>query len=343
MADSKTLSDNTKEEKTLLQKLIPGILLGFVVFLILILLSDFRKVGAQMMRFDWRLYPLVLLLTLLNYGIRFLKWQFYLGQMGIKDFPWKESLRLFVAGFPLAVTPGKTGEALKGVWLKHKTGLPVGKGISVVVAERISDGLAVLFLSVFGVVVFPKYWPVFGFVLAILLSVIIVSQIRPLALKLLGFGEHIPFIKKIMGGIREFYEGSFILFRPGTALLAVVMGMVSWLGEGIGFYLILIGLGETPGFQLMALAVFVLSFSTVIGAASAMPGGLGAAETSITGLLILIIGDKVAVASTATLLIRLATLWFGVGLGLFTWSISPALLGIKKDTDFQVDTQKNEE
>jgi hypothetical protein len=57
---------------------------------------------------------------------------------------------LFVAGFPLAVTPGKVGEALKGVWINQVSGIPVGKGISVVVAERISDGLAVLILSTFG-------------------------------------------------------------------------------------------------------------------------------------------------------------------------------------------------
>jgi glycosyltransferase 2 family protein len=319
------LQQKDTTSRDILRKLIPGLIFGFVVLLVLVLLSDFRQVGAQMATFDWRLYPLVLAFTLFNYALRFIKWHFYLGQIGVNKLPWQESLRLFVAGFPLAVTPGKVGEALKGVWLKQKTGMPVGRGISVVVAERISDGLAVLLLSTFGVAVFPQYWPGFLAVLLALIAVVVISQVRPLALWLLVQGEKITLIKRMIPGLRDFYEGSFALFRPGATLLAVALGTISWLGEGIGFYLILLGLGLEPGLRLMALAVFVLSFSAVVGAASALPGGLGAAEASIAGLLLLVIGDRAAAASTATLLIRLATLWFGVCIGLATWLVSPGL------------------
>jgi uncharacterized membrane protein YbhN (UPF0104 family) len=109
--------------------------------------------------------------------------------------------------------------------------------------------------------------------------------------------------KAILVIISDFYEGSFTLFRPKATLIAVGLGTISWLGEGIGFYVILIGLGMTPGVHLMALAVFVLSFSTVVGAASTLPGGLGAAEASIAGLLALTGGIQPAMASSATLLI----------------------------------------
>lgn len=310
---------------SILRRLIPGLVLGFVVMLVLGLLGDLRQVGAVILQFDWRVFPLALLFTLFNYGLRFLKWQYYLGQMGVKGLSWAESLRLFVAGFPLAVTPGKVGEALKGVWLKQRTGLPVARGISVVVAERISDGMAVLALSTLGVVAYPQYWPGFALVLAVLLAVMVGSQIRPLALWALGIGERLPLVKKIAGGLGEFYEGSFMLFRPVSALLGVGIGMVSWLGEGIGFYLILTALGLPVGLRTAAMAVFVLSFSTVVGAASALPGGLGAAEVSIAGMLTLAVGASGAVAAAATLLIRLATLWFGVALGLGVWAFSPQL------------------
>jgi uncharacterized protein (TIRG00374 family) len=105
---------------------------------------------------------------------------------------------------------------------------------------------------------------------------------------------------------------------------------VSWLGEGIGFYLILRGLGLPASLQLAATAIFILAFATVIGAVSALPGGLGAAEASIAGMLTLLVGIDPAQATTATVLIRLATLWFGVLLGLFTWLISPDLLGLRE-------------
>lgn len=315
-----------------LRRLLPGILLGFLVFLVLILVSDLRQVSAHMLTFRWSLYPLVLLFTLFNYALRFVKWHFYLAQIGVNldALTLKESARLFFAGFPLAVTPGKAGEALKGVWINQKTGIPTARGISVVLAERISDGLAVLLLSTLGVIAYPRYWAGFAFILAALLIVILISQIRPFALALLGIGEKLPILNRFSHSLREFYEGSFALFRPQTMLTAVSLGTVAWLGEGIGLYVILLGLGVAASWQTFSLAVFILAFSTVIGAASALPGGLGAAEASISGMLIVLVGLTTDVAAAATLLIRFATLWFAVALGLTVWIFSRDLLQLQE-------------
>ncbi len=314
--------------KNITRRLVYGLLFGFLVMLALTLAGDIRQVGGQVRGFRWVFYPAVLLLTLFNYLLRGLKFHYYLRQIGAKNISIKESFHLFVAGFPLAVTPGKVGEALKGVWIHQQTGQPTARGISVVVAERISDGLAVLLLSTLGVIAYPKYWPAFAAILIVLMGIIIVSQIRPLALALLDLAAKLPLVRRIAGGLREFYEGSFALFNPLTTLVAVGLGTLSWLGEGIGFYLILIGLGVTPGWGTLSIAVFVLAFSTIVGAASALPGGLGAAEASIAGMLALLLGIHADVAAAATLLIRFATLWFGVGLGLVIWAFSRKLLGL---------------
>lgn len=316
--------------RSIRKNLLPGILLGVLVLIGLALLGDLRQVQKSFLSFEWRFYPLALLFTLCNYTLRFFKWHFYLGQIGVRKFPRAESLRLFVAGFPLAVTPGKVGEVLKALWLNQKTRVPVGRAISVVVAERISDGMAVLMLSLAGIIAYPCYWPVFAVVLAGLLAVIVISQIRPAALAILSWMERLPVASHFVHGLREFYEGSFTLFRPWPTLIAVGLGTISWLGEGIGFYLILLGLGLPSGLQLAATAVFILAFATVIGAVSALPGGLGASEASIAGMLTLLVGLEPGLATTATVLIRLATLWFGVLLGVLTWIFSPDLLGLRE-------------
>lgn len=316
-----------KQSKTILQRMIPGLLLGFLVFIGLMLLADVRTVAKSLSNFRWVFFLAAIGFTLLNYFLRFLKWQFYLRQIGIRSLPWKESLRLFVGGFPLAVTPGKVGEVLKGIWLRQLCGIPVGRGVSVVAAERISDGVAVLLLSTLGVIAYPRYWPAFLAVLLLMAFFIALTQLPVLAERLFSLLEHIRFLKRIIPEVREFYEGSAGLFRPLPLIVAVGLGMVSWLGEGIGFYLILVGLGLEPGMSLASTAVFVLAFSTVIGAVSTLPGGLGAAEASIAGMLTLIMGFAPATASSATILIRLATLWFGVLLGLIVWSFSRHLLG----------------
>jgi uncharacterized protein (TIRG00374 family) len=324
-------SQSTSAPSSLTRRLIWGLLFGFLVVLGLTLLSDLKAVSQQIFEFQWALYPVVLALTLFNYLLRGFKFHYYLRQIGANSISIKESFRIFVAGFPLAVTPGKVGEALKGVWIHHKDPeVTIARGVSVVVAERISDGLAVLLLSTLGVIAYPQYWPAFVAVLVILLGIIIVSQIRPLALALLDLAAKIPLVKRFAPSLREFYEGSFALFNPGVTLIATGLGLVSWLGEGVGFYLILLGLGVPPSWEVFAIAVFVLSFSTVVGAVSALPGGLGAAEASISGMLILLLGLDAGTAAAATLLIRFATLWFGVGLGLIVWAFSRDLLGLKE-------------
>ena len=85
-------------------------------------------------------------------------------------------------------------------------------------------------------------------------------------------------------------------------------------------FFILKGLGVPSGWETLSIAVFVLAFSTVIGAVSALPGGLGAAEASIAGMLTLLVGITKDTAAAATLLIRFATLWFAVALGLAVWA-----------------------
>ncbi|NIS80838.1 MAG: flippase-like domain-containing protein [Anaerolineales bacterium] len=316
--------------KSIRRRLAAGLVFGFLVLLGLALVGDLRQVGASFVAFNWLLAPFILACTLVNYGLRFLKWHYYLWQIGIRDFSWRESARLFVAGFPLAVTPGKVGEALKGVWLNNKTQIPVARGVTVVLAERISDGLAVLILSTLGVIAYPRYWPVFAIVLGALLAAVLLSQIRPFAMGMLRLAERLPFIRRIAQHLREFYEGAYALFRPRATLTAVALGTFAWLGEGIGMYLVLIGLGVPSGWETLSIAVFVLSFSTVIGAVSALPGGLGAVEVSMTGMLTLLLGLPTSTAATSTLLIRFATLWFGVTLGLAVWTRSQDLLYLQE-------------
>jgi len=313
----------------LVRRLVAGLVFGFIVLLGLMLVGDIRQVSRQVIAFRWGLFPLVLALTLCNYTLRFFKWHFYLGQVGVRHFPLARSARLFVGGFPLAVTPGKVGEVLKAIWLKRECAVPTPMGVAVVAAERISDGLAVLALSTLGVIAYPQYWPAFASVLVLLVGIIVISQVRPLALSLLDLGERLPLVRRFVPLLRDFYEGSFMLFRPKATLLAVGLGTISWLGEGIGFYLILVGLGVPTGWQALSNAVFILAFSTVVGAVSTLPGGLGAAEASIAGMLVLLVGLHNDIAAAATLLIRFATLWFGVTLGLLVWARFPELLGLK--------------
>jgi uncharacterized protein (TIRG00374 family) len=208
--------------RTLFRRLIAGFLFGFLVYLVLVILVDIRQVGSHFKNFNWTFAPLILLGTLVNYILRFFKWHYYLQIVGIKGISLRESARIFIAGFPLAVTPGKVGEALKGLWLNQETGAPISHGVSVVLAERISDGFAVLLLSMLGVITYPQYWPAFAAIFAVLATFVAFTQYRSLGLQIIRLTQRLPLIGLIGGQIQEFYEGSHLLFRPRVSIIAVI-------------------------------------------------------------------------------------------------------------------------
>jgi hypothetical protein len=69
--------------------------------------------------------------------------------------------------------------------------------------------------------------------------------------------------------------------------------------------------------------------ATVAGAVLLTPGGLGVAEGGLTGLLQVIVDMPKSLAAVATLIIRFATLWFGVLVGMGTLAIMTRRLALE--------------
>jgi hypothetical protein len=68
-----TISEHQVVSKPVTRRILPGLLFGFLVFIILILVGDLRLVGDKVLEFNWGLMHLVLGLTLWNYLLRFIK------------------------------------------------------------------------------------------------------------------------------------------------------------------------------------------------------------------------------------------------------------------------------
>ena len=297
-------------------KLVIGFVFGLTVVVGVLLYADLTQVVASLERFTWAYLPLILGLTLANYVLRFTKWHFYLRIVGLTNISIADSLLVFVGGFTMVLTPGKLGELLKSVALKEMTDAPISRTAPVVMAERLTDGLAMLLLATAGVAANPRYLPLFFIVLGALVGGVVVIQFRPLATRLLTLAARLPLLSRFAQSLHAFYDSSFELLRLENLALGVGLGATSWALEGLAFYLVLTGLGLDPSTTLLGHAVFILSFATIVGALSALPGGLGAAEASIGAMLGLVVGLDRSLAGTATLLIRFCTLWFAVSLGL---------------------------
>jgi uncharacterized protein (TIRG00374 family) len=248
-------------------------------------------------------------------GVRF---HYYLGQIGVRNIPFWTSFRVFIGGFSLTLTPGKFGELVRVLWLKNLVKADPARVAPSTIVDRIIDGLAMAILAAIGVLAYSQYWRMVAPILAVMIAGIIIIQIRPLALWLLNIGEKLPLVARFVHHLHLLYENTYELLRFKNLLIGLGIGLVSWSAEGVAFYLTLIGLGVVGSSNLVLLSIFTLAVGSILGGVSSSPGGLGAAEVSIAGILQTLVHLSETMAATATILIRFFTLWFAVILGILT-------------------------
>lgn len=304
--------------KTLQGKLLAALLLGLAVVIAMGLFSDLRAVGRDLGAFRWSLLPVILVLTLLNYLLRWLKWEYYLRRLELgRGVNRLDSGLIFCAGLVMSVTPGKLGEVFKSVLLKQINGVAVTRSAPIVLAERLTDGLAMLLLMALGLTLYPPARVAFALLVVAAVAGIAIIQSRQLSLALLDRVAGLPFGAKLAPRLRAVYESTLLLLEWRALLLATLISVVSWGCECIALYYVLIGLGVAGTPLLLLQATFIFAASTLFGLVSFLPGGLGASEASSAGLLVALVGLGASAATTATLIIRFCTLWFGVLLGIF--------------------------
>src|ERR1700694_6258968 len=226
----------SKEQLSLLtrNKLRTGIIfslaLALVVMTAIALYGDLPHLMTAIAHFRWGFLPLILGLTLYNYFWRFLKWQYYLKRLAI-TINWKKSLLIFISGLSMAITPGKVGELLKSYLLKRSTGAPISRTAPIIMSERLTDGIALIALASTGLVLYRYGWELLLALLVCVLAGVLVIQNRRLSLRLLSFGERVTVVSAIAHLIRTFYESSYTLLQWRPLLLAISLGIISWVGE----------------------------------------------------------------------------------------------------------------
>jgi uncharacterized protein (TIRG00374 family) len=148
--------------------------------------------------------------------------------------------------------------------------------------------------------------------LAILVAAMQSRRIAECALDLLA---RAPGIGRFANLARNLYASAYLMLRWRPLLIAVALSVIAWFGECVALFLILRGFGLPETLDVLLAATFIYASASLFGAATFMPGGLGTTEGSMTSLLQLLVSASAPIAAAATLLVRVCTLWFAVGLG----------------------------
>lgn len=302
----------------LLRRTLIGVAIGIALYVAAILYFDVRQLGPALRGFGWWSIGAALALSATNYLLRFAKWELCLKWLGVREpgegnapnlSVWR-SLIIYVAGLSMSVTPGKVGEVLRSSLLKASEGVAFARTAPVVVADRVSDVVALALLSLVGILAYPQYAPhVIAAMVLVVLGVVVLGSPRLFG-GLLRAGERLPLVGGLAAKAGGLVGSSAEVLKLGRLSVLTLISVVGWGLECIGYWLIL---NAFPGVEAsLRLCTFLWSATTIVGAISFLPGGLGATEGSLGVLVARLargVGQPVALAST--LLIRLCTLWFG--------------------------------
>lgn len=294
------------------RKILITISITVALYLVWFFWAGWESILQALAKFNWIILPICFLLSFVNYVIRFTKWQYYLDLLGI---PLKKnvSFQVFLAGMTMSATPGKLGEVFKAYLVKEINGTPLSQTAPIVLAERITDFISFLILSLLGITLLPDGLTVFLVCLAVVILILALIGWKRGAEWILGQLSHVPVLNNHSGKFITAYENTYALIRPWPLIWATGISVVSWFMESLAFYLIIRGFGyNLPITQV----TFIYAFATILGAVLMTPGGIGPTEGTMGGLLMLLGKVPDEVAASATVLIRLCTLLFGITLGL---------------------------
>lgn len=309
------------------RRILLGVVFGMLVYALLVLWGDVAGMRRALSDIPWYLLPIACGLSFANYVIRFARWERYRTLLGI-SLTRKTSFLIYLSGLALTVSPGKMGETFKSWLIKRVDGTPVHKSAPIVVAERFTDLLGFLILvAVGGIASEPEYVWVFWATLGLCLVLLVLAGSRTVARLAVRVMQSLPVAKRLASRVEGAFESTRVLLAPRELLGPTLVSTIGWGCECTAFWLIARELSPTGLPYLFA--VFTFALSAVAGAVLIIfPGGLGVTEASMGALLereYVAAGLTAEVARanafSATILIRLCTLWFAVGVGLVATSL----------------------
>jgi len=286
-------------------------LAGVILYGAATLAADYRAITASLRHFPLPTLLLVLALVFVGWLLRGWRFYYYLKEV-TAGVPLLYSIKAFLAGFALTGTPGKVGEAVKGVFLKEDYGIPVTRVVGIVMVERLMDLWGVLLLGSFSLLLFSGWRTLFLLCAAAVLAGGVFICMERLYRPVLEWLGRFSFLSWFSGKILTILLTGRDLMTPRIFLVGLVVSAIAWGLESYSMYLILESF-HLPSTLLEA--NFVYCFSTIVGALSMLPGGIGGTEAGMMGLLAFM-GISYTNGLPAVILIRFCTLWMAVIVGI---------------------------
>ena len=183
--------------------------------------------------------------------------------------------------------PARAGDIFRGVYFGHKFNLSKMNVLGTVAAERILDGLTVIFILLVGILMYNKSELAVKLVIVasllffgsffIVLWIYTNNKIDEICLFVkenIGFlpekirEKAIFFIDKINPFLNSFIKGFETFATPQRMLLAIIFSLLSWSGDCLFIYFLVFAFGIKASFVMTFFVVSFIALSTIIPSSS---------------------------------------------------------------------------
>ena len=286
---------------------------GAALYLFAVVASGAAPSADAIRRLGWALAVGGTAFASLAYLLRFARWHWLMRQLRV-DLPPLFNLRVYLAGLALTSSPGKVGETLRSALL-YGRGVPVAASLGAFLADRAGDVVGIAALGAVAGIVAGQRSTVLE-LLAVGLAVgtaLAAWAIRHRMLSRLAYaGRRWPRTPRrwLVWAMRPASAWAMLWGRWQFLAYALVAVLAYGL-QALVFAAYVSALGADVS---AAVCVMIFVNAMLLGAASMVPGGLGATEAAIVYQLAEA-GMPVADAVAAAIALRLSTLWFAILLG----------------------------
>ena len=281
------------------------------IYAIFLFISDFSIISEKISNFKINYLPLILFFVSASWTPLFIKWHFLLKNCEI-HVPLKKSILVFLSGPAFEITPGQIGALVKSQILKTSSNIPRTKTVPIIVVEKVYDLIGAVLASIIGIVILGMEPHLIVIAILVLVTIFFFVYYRPASEIFFKQITKRKFFSKYVENISDFYEIVHKSTNVKAATICILLALTYWFMVSAAAYYTLIAFDINILDYLKVLAIYATS--TLLGAISFIPAGIGITEGSITGLFTLN-GIDVSTALILSVMIRVLTLWYTVGVG----------------------------
>jgi len=296
------------------------VLAATIIFYIgIILYSDFTNVWNEENKLTLEYLPLIILLMIAHTVISSLKFHRLLNQLKIQ-ISFKESLKIFLAGLSLALTPGGIGTAIKSRILKKQYGKSISSTIPIIFIERWTELIAIVVIISFLLlwVNFIESIIVIGFGILFILIFGILSSHSKTFISIKKLFTKIKYFQKLTDSIDESYESFQILTKKRNLFEISLISISTKIIHLITVYLIFMSVGINIGFFESGQIYYT---SLLIGNLSLIPAGVIVTETGMIAMLVSN-GINFSLASLGVIFMRFIGTWIPAITGIIMYHLA---------------------